>query len=56
VISLNILSKALSKIIVLTGGSLITDGRVTQDFRKAKLRSNNSNNGNYLLLGGFSQS
>jgi hypothetical protein len=56
VTSLNMLSEALSKIIVLTGGSLMTDGRVTQDFRKEKIRSNNSNDGNYLLLWGFSQS
>jgi hypothetical protein len=48
------LGKALSKIIVLTRGSLITDSRVTQDFCKEKLRSNNSNDGNYLLLWGFS--
>jgi multisubunit Na+/H+ antiporter MnhC subunit len=31
VMSLNTLSEALSKIIVLTGGSLMTDGRVTQN-------------------------
>jgi hypothetical protein len=31
---------------VLTGGSLMTDGRVTQNFRKEKMRSNNSNDGN----------
>jgi hypothetical protein len=42
--------------LVLTGGSLVTNGRVTQDFRKEELRSNNSNDGNYLLLWGFSQS
>jgi hypothetical protein len=41
---------------LLTGGSLVTDGRVTQNFRKEKVRSNNSNDGNYLLLRGFSQS
>jgi hypothetical protein len=38
---------------VLTGGSLVTDGRVTQIFRKEKMRSNNSNDGNYLLLRGI---
>jgi ABC-type polar amino acid transport system ATPase subunit len=38
---------------VLTGGSLVTDGRVTQDFQKEKMRSNNSNDGNYLLLWRF---
>jgi hypothetical protein len=38
---------------VLTGGSLITNGRVTQNFQKEKMRSNNSNNGNYLLLWGI---
>jgi hypothetical protein len=32
--------------LVLTGGSLVTDGRVTQFFRKEKMRSNNSNDGN----------
>jgi hypothetical protein len=31
---------------LLTGGSLVTDGRVTQKSRKEKLRSNNSNDGN----------
>jgi hypothetical protein len=31
---------------LLTGGSLITDSRVTQNFRKEKMRSNNSNEGN----------
>jgi hypothetical protein len=46
VTSLNMLGEALSKIIVLTGGSLVTNGRVTQKFRKEKLRSNNSNEGN----------
>jgi hypothetical protein len=51
--SLNMLGEALSKIIVLTGGSLVTGGRVTQDSRKEKMRSNNSNDGNYLLLWGF---
>jgi hypothetical protein len=50
VTSLNMLSEVLSKIIVLTGGSLMTDSRVTQDFQKEKLRSNNCNDGNYLLL------
>jgi hypothetical protein len=54
--SLNTLGEALSKIIVLTGGSLLTDGRVTQNLRKEKVRSNNSNDGNYLLLWGFSRS
>jgi hypothetical protein len=49
------LSEVSSKIIVLTGGCLVTDGRVTQDFRKEKLRSDNSNDGNYSLLGGFFQ-
>jgi hypothetical protein len=38
---------------VLTGGSLVTDGRVTQIFRKEKMRSNNSGDGNYLLLRGI---
>jgi hypothetical protein len=38
---------------LLTGGSLVTDGRVTQVFQKEKMRSNNSNNGNYLLLRGI---
>jgi hypothetical protein len=46
VTSLNILGEVLSKIIVLTGGSLMTDGRVTQFFRKEKVRSNNSSDGN----------
>jgi hypothetical protein len=46
VISLNMLGEVLSKIIVLTRGSLITNGRVTQNFQKEKLRSNNSNKGN----------
>jgi hypothetical protein len=50
------LGEALSKIIVLTGYSLMTDGRVTQNFQKEKMRSNNSNDGNYLLLWGFSRS
>jgi hypothetical protein len=44
------------KLKLLTRGSLITDSRVTQAFRKEKIRSNNSNDGNYLLLSGFSQS
>jgi hypothetical protein len=39
--------------VLLTGGSLMTDGRVTQIFRKEKMRSNNSNDGNYLLLRGI---
>jgi hypothetical protein len=39
---------------MLTGGSLVTDGRVTQILRKEKSRSNNSNDRNYLLLGGDS--
>jgi hypothetical protein len=51
--SLNTLGEALSKIIVLTGGSLMTDGRVTQNFRKEKMRSNNSNDGHYVLLWGI---
>jgi hypothetical protein len=38
---------------LLTGGSPMTGGRVTQDFRKEKMRTNNSNDGNYLLLWGF---
>jgi hypothetical protein len=38
---------------LLTGGSLGTDGRVTQIFRKEKMRSNNPNDGNYLLLRGI---
>jgi hypothetical protein len=38
---------------LLTGGSLVTDGRVTQVFRKRQMRSNNSNDGNYLLLRGI---
>jgi hypothetical protein len=46
VMSLNTLGEALSKIIVLTRGSLLTDGRVTQNLRKEKLRSNNFNDGN----------
>jgi hypothetical protein len=54
--SLNILGEALSKIIVLTRGSLMTDGRVTQNSQEEKMRSNNSNDGNYLLLWGFSRS
>jgi hypothetical protein len=41
---------------VLTGGCLVTDSRVTQNFRKEKMRSNNSDDGNYLLLWGFSRS
>jgi hypothetical protein len=40
---------------LLTGGSLVTDGRVTQNLRKEKVRSNNSNDGNYLLLWGSSR-
>jgi hypothetical protein len=47
------LGEALIKIIVLTRGSLMTDGRVTQHFQKEKMRSNNSNDGNYLLLWGI---
>jgi hypothetical protein len=47
------LGEVLSKIIVLTGGSLITDSRVTQIFRKEEMRSNNSDDGNYLLLRGI---
>jgi hypothetical protein len=39
--------------LLLTGGCLVTDGRVTEDFQKEKMRSNNSNDGNYLLLWGF---
>jgi hypothetical protein len=39
--------------LLLTGGSLVTNGRVTQIFRKEKMRSNNSNDGNYLLLRGI---
>jgi hypothetical protein len=39
--------------LILTRGSLITNGRVTQNFRKEKMRSNNSNDGNYLLLWGI---
>jgi hypothetical protein len=39
--------------LLLTGGSLVTDGRVTQIFRKEKMRSNNSNDGNYFLLRGI---
>jgi hypothetical protein len=31
----------------------VTNGRVTQIFEKEKLRSNNSNDGNYLLLRGI---
>jgi hypothetical protein len=46
VTSLATLGEVLSKIIVLTGGSLMTNGRVTQNVRKEKLRSNNSNEGN----------
>jgi hypothetical protein len=46
VTSLNTLGEILSKIIVLTGGSLITDSGVTKIFRKEKMRSNNSNEGN----------
>jgi hypothetical protein len=46
VTSLNMLGEVLSKIIVLTVASLMTDSRVTQNFRKEKSRSNNSNNGN----------
>jgi hypothetical protein len=38
---------------MLTGGSLVTNGRVTQIFRKEEMRSNNSNDGNYLLLRGI---
>jgi hypothetical protein len=40
------LGEELSMIIVLTGDSLMTDGRVTQNFRKENFRSNNSNKGN----------
>jgi hypothetical protein len=36
----------VGKHILLTGGSLVTDGRVTQNFRKEKMRSNNSDDGN----------
>jgi hypothetical protein len=36
VMSLNTLGEALSKIIVLTGGSLVTDGRVTEISEKKK--------------------
>jgi hypothetical protein len=38
---------------LLTRGSLMTDGRITQNFQKEKMRSNNSNDGNYLLLWGI---
>jgi hypothetical protein len=51
--SLNMLSEVLSKIIVLTGDSLMTNSRVTQNFQKETVRSNNSNDGNYLLLRGI---
>jgi hypothetical protein len=37
-----------------TGGSQVTDGRVTQYPCKRKMRSNNFDDGNYLLLRGFS--
>jgi hypothetical protein len=40
-------------LLLLTGGSLMTDGRVTQNFWKEKMRSNNSNKGNWLLLWGI---
>jgi hypothetical protein len=40
-------------VLVLTGGSLITNGRVTQIFRKEEMTSNNSDDGNYLLLRGI---
>jgi hypothetical protein len=53
VTSLNMLGEALSKIIVLTRGSLVTNGRVTHIFQKEKVRSNNSNDRNYLLLRGI---
>jgi hypothetical protein len=43
----------LENLVMLTGGSLVTDGRVTQIFRKEKMRSNYSNDGNYLLLRGI---
>jgi hypothetical protein len=35
----------LHAIKLLTGGSLVTDGRVTKKLQKEKLRSNNSNDG-----------
>jgi hypothetical protein len=38
---------------ILTGGSPMTNSRVTQKFREEKLRSNNSSNGNTLLLWGI---
>jgi hypothetical protein len=53
VTSLNMLSEALSKIIVLTRGSLVTDGRVTESFRKKKWEVIIPMNGNYLLLRGI---
>jgi hypothetical protein len=34
------------QVCLLTGGSLVTDSRVTQNFQKEKLRSNNPNKGN----------
>jgi hypothetical protein len=49
-------AEKITKSHLLTGGSLVTDGRVTQNFRKEKVRSNNSKDGNYLLLWGFSRS
>jgi hypothetical protein len=43
----------LSRAKVLTRGSLVTNSRITQIFRKEKMRSNNSDEGNYLLLRGI---
>jgi hypothetical protein len=45
VMSLNMPGEALSKIIVLTRSSLVTDSRVTQNFQKENVRSNISNDG-----------
>jgi hypothetical protein len=50
------LGEALSKIIVLTRGSLITDSRVTQNFQKEKLGVIIPMKGIDYFSGGFSRS
>jgi hypothetical protein len=54
VTSLNTLGEALSKIIVLTGGSLVTDGRVTQNFWKKNWDVIIPTKGINYFSGGFS--
>jgi hypothetical protein len=51
--SIIIITLYLYYLSILTGGSLMTNSRVTQNLGKEKVRSNNSNDGNYLLLRGI---